>query len=127
MKTVDFSETIAACDLKVGRCRRLIEIMKVCDNVSIEGQGHFLPYIYQVLYVLCFTGPRYQVSVYRTIGPLVQSCWDGATASWVLPVLLGGKYALLKDTTRRPEWGSNPRPQVLESEVLNTRPPRPLF
>ena len=31
MKTVDFSETIAACDLKVGRCRILIEIMKVCE------------------------------------------------------------------------------------------------
>ena len=31
-----------------------------------------LPYIFQVLYVLCFTRPRYQVSVYRTIGPLVQ-------------------------------------------------------
>ena len=28
-------------------------------------------YIFQVLYVLCFTWPRYQVSVYRTIGPLV--------------------------------------------------------
>ena len=28
-KTVDFSETIAACDLKVGRC--VIEIMKVCE------------------------------------------------------------------------------------------------
>ena len=25
-----FLETIAACDLKVGRCRQLIEIMKVC-------------------------------------------------------------------------------------------------
>ena len=69
MKTVDFSETIAACDLKVGRCRQLIEIMKIC----IEGQGNFLPYIFQVLYVLCFTRPRYQVSVYRTIGPLVSS------------------------------------------------------
>ena len=66
MKTVDFSETIAVCDLKVGRCRQLIEIMKVC-----EYQGHFLPYIFQVLYVLCFTRPRYQVSVYRTNGPLV--------------------------------------------------------
>ena len=32
-----------------------------------------LPYIFQVLYVLCFTRPRYQVSVYRTIGPLVFS------------------------------------------------------
>ena len=31
VKTVDFSETIAACDLKVGRCRQLIEIIKVCE------------------------------------------------------------------------------------------------
>ena len=30
-----------------------------------------LPYIFQVLYVLCFTRTRNQVSVYRTIGPLV--------------------------------------------------------
>ena len=26
-----FSETIAASDLKGGRCRQLIEIMKVCE------------------------------------------------------------------------------------------------
>ena len=32
-----------------------------------------LPYIFQVLYVLCFTRPRYQLSVYRSIGPLVWS------------------------------------------------------
>ena len=31
MKTVDFSETIAAIDLKVGRSRHLIEFMKVCE------------------------------------------------------------------------------------------------
>ena len=31
MKTVDFSETIAASDLKVGRSRQLIEYMKVCE------------------------------------------------------------------------------------------------
>ena len=39
MKTVDFSETIAASDLKVvaasdlkvGRCRQLIEFMKLCE------------------------------------------------------------------------------------------------
>ena len=31
MKTVDFSKTFAACDLKVGRCRQLIEIMKVYE------------------------------------------------------------------------------------------------
>ena len=28
MKTVDFSETIEACDVKVGRYRQIIEIMK---------------------------------------------------------------------------------------------------
>ena len=39
MKTVDFSETIAASDLKVSRSRHLIECM---SYVSIEGQGHFL-------------------------------------------------------------------------------------
>ena len=63
MKTMDFSETIAVCDLKVGRCRQLIENMKV-KVIS-------LPFFFQVLYVLCFSNPRYQVSVYRTIGPLV--------------------------------------------------------
>ena len=31
MKTVDFSETVADCDLKVGRCRQLIELMEVCE------------------------------------------------------------------------------------------------
>ena len=35
-----------------------------------------LPYIFQVLYVLCFTRPRYQVSVYRTIGPLVINIYE---------------------------------------------------
>ena len=30
MKKVDFSETIAASDLKV-RCRQLIEFLKVCE------------------------------------------------------------------------------------------------
>ena len=31
VKTVDFSETIAASDLKVGRSRHIIEFMKVCE------------------------------------------------------------------------------------------------
>ena len=44
MKTVDFSETIEACDLKVGRSRQLIDFMKV---LSIEGQGHFLTLAYK--------------------------------------------------------------------------------
>ena len=31
MKTVDFSETIAASDLKGSRSRHLFEFMKVCE------------------------------------------------------------------------------------------------
>ena len=31
VKTMEFSETISASDLKVGRCRQLIEFMKVCE------------------------------------------------------------------------------------------------
>ena len=31
MKTVDFSETIEAFEVKVGRYRQLIKIMKVCE------------------------------------------------------------------------------------------------
>ena len=31
MKTLDFSETIAASDMKVGRSRHLNEYMKVCE------------------------------------------------------------------------------------------------
>ena len=61
MKTVDFSETIAACDLKVGRCRQLSEIMKV----SIEGQGHFFTiyfpvFVCFVLYYAKISGERLQ-------------------------------------------------------------------
>ena len=39
MKTVDFSETIAASDLKVSRSRHLMKYMKVWKH---EGQCHFL-------------------------------------------------------------------------------------
>ena len=31
MKTVEFSETIEACDLNVGRYIQLIDFMKVCE------------------------------------------------------------------------------------------------
>ena len=31
VKTVDYYETIAVCDLKVGRCRQLFEFMKVYE------------------------------------------------------------------------------------------------
>ena len=36
VKTVDFSETIAACDLKAGRCRQLIEFMKVYEHLCMK-------------------------------------------------------------------------------------------
>ena len=39
MKTVNFSETIAASDLEVGRSRYLIEYMKMYEY---EGQCHVL-------------------------------------------------------------------------------------
>ena len=44
---MDFSETIEACDLKVGRCRQLMEFyMKVCEYSRLRSfltfaQGHF--------------------------------------------------------------------------------------
>ena len=31
MEKVDVSETIAACDPKPGRCRKLIDLMKICE------------------------------------------------------------------------------------------------
>ena len=44
-----------------------------------------LPYIFQVLYVLCFTRPRYQVSVYRTIGPLdICILWGGGGGGYTV-------------------------------------------
>ena len=32
VKTMDFLKTVAARDLKSGRCKQLIEYMKVCDK-----------------------------------------------------------------------------------------------
>ena len=45
---MDLSETIAASDLKVRRSSHLIEYIKVGKVKVIS-----LPYIFQVLYVLC--------------------------------------------------------------------------
>ena len=42
MKTVDFSETIKACDLKVGRYRQLIDFMKVSDMGRITLKSNAL-------------------------------------------------------------------------------------
>ena len=64
VKTVDFSEIIVACDLKVGRCRQLIEIMKVCEYWRSRS---FLYHTFSRLCMFCallgldircaFTGP----------------------------------------------------------------------
>ena len=56
-----------------------------------------LPYIFQVLFVLCFTWPRYQVSVYRTIGPLVYSGRIRAlvaVATYSFQILIMGKVEI---------------------------------
>ena len=41
--------------------------------MSFEGQGNFFTIYFPGFDVLCFTRPRNQVSVYRTIGPLVSN------------------------------------------------------
>ena len=59
-----------------------------------------LPYIFQVLYVLCFSMPRYQVSVYRTSGPLVV---------WILFILAGNQhiYNISDEFEFRPDLTKN--------------------
>ena len=47
MKTVDFSETIEACDLKVGRYRQLIDFMKVCEYLRSRS------FLYQIFSRFC--------------------------------------------------------------------------
>ena len=49
-ETVDFSETIAACDLKVGRCRQISEIMKVCEYGRSMS---FLYHIFSRFFMFC--------------------------------------------------------------------------
>ena len=49
-KTVDFVETIVACDLKVGRCRQLIEIIKVCEYRRLRS---LLYHIFSRFYMFC--------------------------------------------------------------------------
>ena len=50
MKTLDFSETIAACDLKAGRCRQLIEFMKLCEY---RRSRSFLYHIFSRFLLFC--------------------------------------------------------------------------
>ena len=62
MKTVDFSGTIEACDLKVGSCRQLVDFMKVCEYSTSRS---FLYYIFPCfvcfgLYLANISGDRLQ-------------------------------------------------------------------
>ena len=50
MKTVDFSEIIAASDLKVGRCRQLTEFMKVCEYLRSRS---FLYHLFSRFCMFC--------------------------------------------------------------------------
>ena len=43
MKTADYSETIAACDLKFGRCRQLIKIVNICEYLRSRSFLDFGP------------------------------------------------------------------------------------
>ena len=61
---MDFSETIAASDLKGSKSRHLIEFMKVCEY-CLEGPGHlfniYLPgFVCFVLYLDKISGERLQ-------------------------------------------------------------------
>ena len=47
-----------------------------------------LPYIFLVLYVLCFTRSRYQVSVYRTIDPLVSTAITRAILDYMYIIFI---------------------------------------
>ena len=55
--------------------------------MSIEGQGHFFTiYFPDFVCFFCFNRPRYQVSVYRTIGSLV-NCFRGMTNGFICILL----------------------------------------
>ena len=58
-----------------------------------------LPYIFQVLYVLCFARSRYQVSVYRTNGPLVFHCTYEVLSLMILTNLCTSIRKVIKKLT----------------------------
>ena len=65
VKTVELLETIAACDLKVGRCRQLIEIMKVCEYLRLR------PFLYHIF--SCFVLYSAKIS-----GECLQDHWSSS-------------------------------------------------
>ena len=75
MKTVDFSETIAASDLKVGRCRQLIEFMKLCEY---RRSRSFLYHIFS----------RFCMSCAKISGERLQDHWSSGFLKTMLRVLV---------------------------------------
>ena len=79
MKTVDFSETIAASDLKVSWSRHIIEDINI-QYVSIEGQGHFLTLAQGCVHtkfqtgfsqkLLCRSEPNFLAHLSRRLTPI---------------------------------------------------------
>ena len=70
---MDFSETIAACDLKVGRCRQLIEIMMVCEYCRSRS---FLYHIFSRFCMFC-----------ALLGQDIRRAFTGPLVLWLLNVL----------------------------------------
>ena len=56
MKTYNFSETIAACDLKIGRYKQLIELMKTLEYSRSKSFLDHWAIFKQILYVSLLVG-----------------------------------------------------------------------
>ena len=125
MKTVDFSETIANCDLKVGRCRQQIELMKVCeDSRSVLFLAHLSRRLDGEL--IGYPWIRRPSSTFsnifssETAWPIkakfyVEPPWEGGTK-----VCINGPGHMTKMATM-PIYGKNP------SKILFSRTGRPIF
>ena len=81
VKTVDFSETIEAYDLKVDRCKQLIEIIKVC------GYWRSRSFLYHIFSRVCmFCALLGQDIRWAFTGPLV--LWFTVKQTSILPSFL---------------------------------------
>ena len=79
--------------------------------MSIEVQGHFFTIYFPGFVFLCFTRPRYQVSVYRSIGPLVISLCLNRKAKKMC-VISDPRIVQTNNTTCAPTVDSNWRNEL---------------
>ena len=71
LKSHDHYQTILFFKLSLYKCRQLIKYMKVFDySWSMSFLDITRPFVARFCLFCAFSSPRYQVSVYRTIGPL---------------------------------------------------------